>query len=135
MFYILIVVNITLQWSVCSHSLSEENRINDRLSVNCIIDGRNNVFIGCPVIMIKIVKDSAIIRCLHIIACITILICKGLRILWCQQCKIQFSGLHLDRFCIIIRYDLKNDLVDIWCTLEIILVLYQCDRLSRIPAV
>ena len=58
MFYILIVINITLQWSVCSHSLSKENRINDRLSVNCIIDGRDNVFIGCPVIIFKIVPDD-----------------------------------------------------------------------------
>ena len=54
MFYILIVINVTLQRTVCRHSLAKKYRINDRLTVNRIAYRRNDVSVFRPVIICKV---------------------------------------------------------------------------------
>ena len=135
MFNIFIIVHITLDRAIRRHSFSQQYRIHDCLPVNSIIYRRNNVFILLPVLICKIIKNPPVIGSLHIITGVPFLICKFLCILWSQKCQIQITRLHLHCFGIIICHDLEYDLVNVRCTFKIVLIFYQRNRLSFVPAV
>ena len=78
MFHILIIVDISLQWTISRHSLSQKHCINNCLPVNTITYCRNNIFIFRPVIVAKIKHNTTIIRSRHIIASIIFCILKTL---------------------------------------------------------
>ena len=133
MLNVFIVINISLKRSVRRHTLPKQHRLNDRFPVKTVAYCRNDILIFRPVFICKVKQNSTVIGCLHIIAGIALLICKHLCILRCQQCQIQFTGLHLHCLCIIIRNDLKYNLVNLRLTLEIFLIFLQRNRLSLIP--
>ena len=78
MFHILIIVDISLQWTIGRHSLTQKHCINNCLPVNTITYCRNNIFIFRPVIVAEIKHNTTIIRSRHIIAGIIFCILKTL---------------------------------------------------------
>ena len=76
MFHILIIVDISLQWTIGRHSLPQKHCINNCLPVNTITYCRNNIFVFRPVIVAEIKHNTTIIRSCHIIAGIIICILK-----------------------------------------------------------
>ena len=133
-FYIFVIIDVSLQRTVCRHSLAQKHGINDRLTVNRIAYRRNDVSVFRPVIVCEVKQDSAVICRCHIVAGKTVFFLEILRIFRVKQCQIQFAGFQLHCLCIIIRYNFENDLVNLWCTEVIIFIFCQNDRLAFIPA-
>ena len=133
MLNVFIIINVTLQRPIRRHTLAKQYRLNDCIAVNSVADGRDNVSVFGPVLILEVKENSTVIRGLHIIACIAVLTCKQLCILRRKQRKIQLTGLHLHCLCIVICDNLKDHLIDIRLTLKIILILLQRDRLTLVP--
>ena len=133
MLNVFIVINVSLKRSVRRHTLSKQHRLNDCFPVNAVAHCRNDILIFRPVFIRKVKQNSTVIGCLHIIAGIALLICKHLCILRCQQRQIQLTGLHLHCLRIVIRNDLKYNLVNLRLTLEVFFIFLQRNRLSLIP--
>ena len=134
MLNVFIIINVTLQRSIRRHTLAKQYRLNDCIAVNSVADGRDNVSVFGPVLILEVKENSTVIRGLHIIACIAVLTCKQLCILRRKQRKIQLTGLHLHCLCIIICHNLKYNCINISCTGKILLILFHCNSLSCIPA-
>ncbi len=91
MLYVFVVIDVALQRSISDNTLPQQNRIDNRLSVDRIADCRDNIFILSPVFISEIEKNPAIIRGFHLITGVFRYAGKGLSVTRRQQRKIQFS--------------------------------------------
>ena len=130
----LVVVDVPLQRAVGGHALAEEDGVDNRLPVDGIADGGDDVAVRRPVVVGEVEENAAVVRRRHVIERIAVRTGEALGVLRVKQRQIQLAGLQLHGLRVVVGDDLEDHAVDLRRAEVVVLVLHQHDRLARVPA-
>ncbi len=122
-----IIINIALKRPVGAHPLSQQNRVHNCLSVDCVADGGDDIAIFVPVVVLEVKEDTAIVACFHVIGGKTVFFPKQLCVFGVKQRQIKLARGKLHGLRIVIGDNLKHNAVNVGRAFKILFVFYQRD--------
>lgn len=109
----LVVVDVPLQRAVGGHALAEEDGVDNRLPVDGIADGGDDVAVRRPVVVGEVEENAAVVRRRHVIERIAVRTGEALGVLRVKQRQIQLAGLQLHGLRVVVGDDLEDHAVDL----------------------
>ena len=92
MVHVLVVIDVALQGAVCCHALPEQDRVDDGLAVDAVANGGNDVAVFCPVGVIEVEEDAAVIGGRHVVAGVGVAFGKVFGVFRVEQRHVELAG-------------------------------------------